>query len=137
MGSSFVSLQGVGYWTSDATLEVWLHFLVRELDKTQDPPPWLLELREDCHIKSAAGGSGWKAPDLDRLLTTDERRELLAVISEGAVAELERYGEYMTVGELNALQTGGEGSYFAQDCRTEYFKNEGRHFIKLLRGEIL
>jgi hypothetical protein len=51
MGSTYVDLHGQGFEASDATLEVWLLLLVDEIDRLENPPQWLKEVREEWYAQ--------------------------------------------------------------------------------------
>ncbi len=136
MGSTTVDFRGAEFEASDGTLQVWLHFLVVEIDKEAQASPWLREVRQDWELQSTAGFGFGVLPDLDRFVVTEEQRQTLLRLSESALHALEQKGEVFSVESLNALNLGGEGSFYTRDVPAELFLRVGRYFIKLLQGTL-
>lgn len=136
MGSTTISFRGQKYEASDGTIEVWLHFLVVEIDKEPQVSPWLQEVRDEWQLQSTAGFGFGVIPDLDRFVTTEEQRETVRRLSECALEALEQQGLVMSKTALNALALGGEGSFYTANVPTEAFLRVGRHFVKLLQGTL-
>lgn len=136
MGSTTVDFRGLGYEASDSTVEVWLHFLVLEIDRLPQVSPWLREVRDEWQLQSMAGFGFGVMPGLDRFVTTEEERETILSLSERALESLGQKGTVISKGDLNALALGGEGSSYPADVSTEAFLRVGRYFIKLLQGTL-
>lgn len=136
MGSTTVDFRASGYEASDGTLQVWLHFLIAEIDQLPQVSPWLKEVREEWELQSTAGFGSGVMPDLDRFVTTEDQRETILSLSEHALRALEQKGEVISKEELNRMRLGGEGSFYLDDVPTEAFVLVGRYFIKLLREEL-
>lgn len=135
MGSTTVDFRGAGYEASDSIIEVWLHFLVVEIDEEPQVSPWLQEVRDDWQILSIAGFNFGVMPDLDRFVTTEEQRETILRLSERALEALGQQGPVISKEALNALELGGDG-FFTADVPTELFLRVGRYFVKLLQGTL-
>lgn len=136
MGSTTVDFRGAEFEASDGTLQVWLHFLVVEIDKEAQASPWLREVRQDWELQSTAGFGFGVLPSLDRFVVTEAQRQTLLRLSENALHALEQQGKVYREEELNALNLGGEGSSYMADVPTEAFLRVGRYFIKLLQGTL-
>ena len=136
MGSTYVDFRGQGFEADDSALEVWLALLVREIDKMDQTPAWLRDIRDEWHLQATAGFGFGVMPGLDRFITDDERRDVILNLSATAILRLERYGAVIPQAELNALRTGGEGATFTRDVPAETFLRTGRYFIKLLQGTL-
>ncbi len=88
MGSSTVDFRDLSYVASDGGLEVWLHFLVVEIDQLSPLSPWLQEVRNEWQLQSTAGFDFGVTPALDRLITTEAQRATVLQLSERALAAL-------------------------------------------------
>ena len=136
MGSTTVDFRGAAYEASDGTLEVWLHFLVVEIDQLPQLGPWLQEARDEWQLQATAGFGFGVVPDLDRFVATEAQRGTVLHLSGRALAALERQGPVVSKAALNALALGGEGSCYTADVPTEAFLRVGRYFVKLLQGTL-
>jgi len=136
MGSTTVEFRGSGYEASDGTLQVWLHFLVDEIDHLPRVSPWQAEVRQEWELQSTAGFGSGVEPNLDHFVTNEEQREMMLVLSEHALYALQQQGEIISKEKLNAMHLGGQGSSYLDDVPTKAFLRVGKYFIKLLRGEL-
>ena len=136
MGWTVINFRGNEFTADDAQMEVWLHFLVKQIDLLSNPEPWLREAREDWYKETIKGPSSGVAPDLDYFITTQGRRDQLLELCTEALRKIESFGEYLSQDVLNAMKIGGEGSYFVDSLPTERFLRSGRFFIKLLDGSL-
>ncbi len=136
MGSTFIEYRGRGFEAGDATLEVWLSLLVREIDRLDDLPQWLRETRDEWELQATAGFGFGVMPGLDRYLTDDARRDAVLALSRTALERLESFGETIPCEALNSLGVGGEGAAFTRDVETEVFLRPARYFVKLLEGTL-
>lgn len=135
MGTSYAQFRGQEFEAHDADFEVLLHLAVEEIDKL-DPPAWLLEMREHWDVISTQGFGYGVWPDLARFVTDDERRDIVVSLFERVLHRLKEYGEFISPDELNAMGTGGQGSFFTVALPAVEFKGTAEKFIKLLRGEL-
>jgi len=136
MGSSFTRYRGRGFWSRDATIELWLYLLAQEVQRLDAPPDWLCAAAEDWRLQATAGFGGCVSAGLDKHAPTPEQAVVILRMAERALAELRERGEVLSVAWLNSLGLGGPESYFTQDVPTEVFTRVGEAFICLLRGEI-
>jgi hypothetical protein len=83
----------------DSFLEIWLTLLVKQIDRTLSPPPWLQDVREQWHI-ATMGFNGCVPTVLDEHLVTPERRAVVLSLSEQAMRHLESHGPSLSNGEL-------------------------------------
>ena len=135
MGSSYTEFQGNGFWCSDPALEVWLYLLVQEIDKCGELPRWLAEAREHWYLCATVGFTGCISAALDDHLTDQPRVEAALGLAQTTLAWLEIQGPFLRREALNAMGTGGRGSYFTRDAETKIFLTVGQAFVQLLRGE--
>lgn len=136
MGTSFVSFQNHGFWTRDASLELWLRLLAAEVERLEEAPGWLRTAAEDWKTQATAGMTGCVAANLDECASTPDRIVLLLALSESALESLRARGSVLSMAWLNSLGLGGPGSYFAADVPAEVFVRTGETFIELLRGQL-
>lgn len=136
MGSTFVEFRNRGFEASDATIEIWLLLLVDEIDKVTNPSDWLKGVREEWHLQATAGFGFGVMPDLDNVVTSTERRDVILGLSSKAMERLRGYGPIVHKDELNAIRNGGEVCFFTKDLPTEAFEKVGDYFVKLLREEL-
>ncbi len=139
MGKSFVEYNGNGFWSSDSSLRIWLEALVREIARLPSSSEWLTLAQQDWHEQAVYGCQGCLDPDLDRFITTDERKHVLLALSEQVIAALAAYGEVIPCDVLSAMlidETICPGErLFDDDVPPERFLVVGRTFVQLLKGE--
>jgi hypothetical protein len=137
VGSSFTRYRGTGFWSRDASIELWLSLLAREARRLEDPPEWLRAAAEDWHLQATVGMCGCVSAGLDEYAPTPERAAVVLELAERALAGLRDRGEVLPATWLNSLQLGGPGATFTRDLPTEVFSRVGEAFIRLLRGEVV
>lgn len=136
MGSSFTRYRGHGFWSRDASIELWLYLLAQEVRTMDCPPEWLRAAGEDWLIQATVGMGGCVSAGLDEYASTTERLTVILALAERVLTGLRERGEVLTEGWLNSLELGGPGATFTRDLPTEVFTRIGEAFIRLLRGEI-
>jgi hypothetical protein len=135
MGSSFIDFKDYGFWSRDIGIEVWLYLLVREINTLEDRPDWLEEAREHWLLQAKVGFGSCISPDLDYYLVSQDRIDLVVMLSERALKWLHEQGEHLSYEYLKSLGIGSL-SVGAVDIEVEVFDNIGRKFIELLIGEL-
>ncbi len=135
MGSSFIDFKDYGFWSRDDGIEVWLSLLVREIDRLDSVPDWLKEARDHWLLQATVGFGGWIHPQLDDYLVTQDRINLVLMLSERVLKWLNEQGEYFSQEYLTSLDTSRE-SWWTAEIEVEMFAQVGRKFIELLRGEL-
>ena len=106
MGTSFVEYKGRGFWSWDGYLEHVLALLAHRIGDSPNQE-WLAELRDHWRAQSSGAFVGWIHPNLDELLTSDERREtVLALVDEIASQADLRPEAKQTASLLAALLRG-------------------------------
>jgi hypothetical protein len=92
MGSTYVDFQGQGFKARDATLEISLLFLVDEIDRLENLPQWLNEVRQEgrrrLHLPSARSLT-LSLPPASDTRCTDARPSLSQSRSAPIVANLQ------------------------------------------------
>lgn len=139
MGSSFVYYNGNGFWSKDICLRIWLEALVREIARLPSSFEWLTLAQQHWHEEAVWGPMGCVDPDVDRFVTTDERKQALLTLSEQAIAALAAYGEVIPYDVLNAMLIDETirppERWFDDDVPPETFLVVGRAFVRLLNGD--
>lgn len=136
MGSSFTSFHDHGFWTRDASLELWLYLLSTEIRRLDRAPTWLREAADAWTTQATIGMTGCVSAGLDDYASTPDRVSTLLSLSDAALASLRARGPVLSMAWLNSLGLGGPGSHFSADLPAEVFIRTGEAFIQLLRGEI-
>ncbi len=136
MGTSFTAFQGRGFWASDSSLEVWLYLLASEINSMLDVPDWLAQAQDEWLMMAQVGLVGSIHADLDGLLTTPQKKEQVIKLAQQTITSLEAHGPLLSQERLNAMNTGGSGSYFTRDVETDLFLQIGKAFVSLLKGEL-
>lgn len=133
MGYSDLDYQGKSFQAHDAELAVWMHYVVEAIDRMQDHPAWLDELREDWQVQATGGFGFGIIPGLDKHVADDRKDAMLALLRQ-AIAEMDRHGDVMTADELNSLKPSGPDAVFTEDLPMERFRKVGRRAVDLLEG---
>ncbi len=137
MSSSFTKFRERGFWSRDASIELWLLLLSREARQLEHAPSWLLVAAEEWYIQATVGMVGCVSAMLDRFAATPDHLAIILEMSERVLAWLNSQGEVLSVSLLNSFAIGGPGAVFTNDVPTEVFSRIGDNFIRLLRGEIV
>jgi hypothetical protein len=136
MGSSVIQFRGKGFWAPDSDLEVWLYLLAQEVDRTPDPPGWLLRAGEHWLVQASVGFMGCVDPDLDRFAATTAQVAVMLQLTDRTLRRLDEYRSVLSPEDLNAMHTGGEGSYFTRAIPRAAFRKVGERFRMLLLGMV-
>jgi hypothetical protein len=110
-----------------------MHRVVEAIDRMQDRPQWLDELRDNWHMQATGGFGVGIMPELDKHVT-DDRKDTILVLFRQALSEMERHGDMMTVDEQNSLKPSGPNAVFSEDLPMELFRKVGRRAVDLLEG---
>jgi hypothetical protein len=137
MGSTSIEFRGREFEANDSTMEVWLALLVDEIRAMPDAPDWLRHISEEWTIMGTSHFGFGVDPNLDELISDDERRDVVLTIARRAMARLESLGPLIPAETLNGLRDWGAGFTFARDAEAKYFLEPARYFIKLLEGTLL
>jgi hypothetical protein len=136
MGTSFIEYGGYGFWARDPAVEVWLHLLVREVDRAASAPDWLRDAGRHWREVASVGLVGCISAELDERVAGPERTQVVVELALRTLAWLRTQGEVLPVALLNSLGTGGKGSRFSRDVATVAFVRVGEAFVRLLQGEL-
>src|SRR5262249_20619598 len=118
MGNSAVSFRGRYFFASDSWIELWLFFLVRQLDKLAEPLDWMANdftIRDWWDYQAHLGAPGLVSTHLDEYITTENRRGEILEVCQSAFEELLDFGDLIPAAWLNLHKLGGEHSYWTTD----------------------
>ncbi len=134
MSNSLVEFKGVGFWVDDFPLEIWLYFLVQQIDAINLRSAWLNELQNEWLYESTHHLGGMHQVALDKYITTEERKDAILFVAETTINNVYQYGLTVSVAELKKHAVGGAGwSRANETIPLEPVVGTGRNFINLLR----
>jgi hypothetical protein len=136
MSSTTVAFRGLEFEANDTALEVWLALLVDEIEASADSPEWLRKAAEDWNVITTAHFGYGVDPDLDDVVTDDDRRDAVLAKARLALARLQAFGPTIPMKTLNALRDWGTGYEFTSDADAGHFLRTAEYFIKLLEGSL-
>jgi hypothetical protein len=136
MGHSTTDFRGVGFTAKDWKVAVWLHLLVREVDRMPSPPAWLSEARDFWRKQVTPSINGCIDAGLDKFLTDKERIAVVRDIAQHVFSSLHSSGERVPRDFLNDLYQSPPPGEWPQDVESELFLQFGRTLLKLLDGKM-
>ena len=136
MGTTSTSFRGVTLLARDWKVQVWLHLLVREVDRLDDRPEWLLEARKYWSETATIAINGLVCPRLDYFLIDEADVALMRRLVQRVISTLRQFGEFVPRDFLNDLCQLPAHSQFTKDIATEEFLAYGRALRKLLDGKM-
>jgi hypothetical protein len=132
MSSSTVSFRDAEFVANDLPIEVWLIEVVGQIDKQERPEAWLRELRDEWYLQATAGFGFGVCAQLDKFVTTDNRKERLLGIFASAMDALTSRGPVVPVDELYSSGVGGPSVTYLRPLPTETVFDVARQFVSLL-----
>jgi hypothetical protein len=132
MGSTSVTWKGRTFAATDAEVGIWLELLVKEIQAMNHAPAWLRDAADEWHLQATAGFGFGVTPGLDRVVTDDERRDIVLGISRRALEQLDTWSDPVSRDLLNDSGVGGPDTYYYADLPLDGFRRVGRSFIGLL-----
>src|SRR5687767_6487948 len=135
MGSSFTSYRGKGFWARDGQVQVWLYFLVEEIERLESPPAWLQQVKQDWLVQSTLGIGGCVCAGLDEVATSTERTQTLIELAQKALRHLHERGPRLTLEVPFSYATDGP-DVLCIDRDIRIFSCVGEAFIDLLQGRV-
>lgn len=130
MATSFVELDGRGFWCHDSLLEIWAHLMSEVLGDAGTQS--LAEYGDYLHLQATAGFRGCidlRFDDFDA-----EGREEIVRQAACLLARLRMEPGLLTARHLNELGLGG-GEIEYTDVPIEYLQALTKHMVMLVRGE--
>lgn len=126
MGEQFID-------TEDAGMEVWLRLLVGAIEEGYDNPPWLVTAAADWNEVATMGFGFGVIPELDAVITDEERRQVVLGFCQVAMDRLRALGDPIPAEVLNSLGAGPADSSFTRDVPAEVFLEVATDFTRLVR----
>lgn len=132
MGSTFVEIDGNGFWMRDGILELWLRLLALHIEDAQDRMALAHRIRDQWLLASRGYFNGCVPLDLKADTATPEGRRVVVGAIHSLLEALQRAPDALDAGVLNLL--GMEGGDFAQGLKKEQLIEIGKAFLDLLDG---
>ena len=136
MGHSITDFHGAAFTAKDWKVQVWLHLLVRAIDRLPEKPDWLCSAREYWYEQATIAVNGLVCPNLDRFLHDDSSVAVLRKLVEQGFSEFRQFGEKVPCAYLNEICQLTAHNQYVQDIPTESFLAYGRALQKLLDGKM-
>ena len=135
MGSTFVEIDGKGFWMRDGMLELFLRLLALHLeDPVRQQPHVVRKIRDNWLLASRGYFGGCVPVSLEESVSTSEGRETVIAGIESLSRALKKEPDKLHHGTLNLL--GFEGGVFYGDLERERLLEVADAFLKLIAGEI-
>lgn len=135
MATSFIDFKNKGFWCMDSYLEVWLNFFAQIIEKMDTIPEWLLETKNDWLIQASSGFTGCIELQLDSIITTCVRKDLIEQIIIKTNLSLLEHGDYITKEDLNSLRLH-KGLIWLDSVKTSNFTKVGKLLIELINENL-
>jgi hypothetical protein len=135
MSTSFVGLEGKGFWSRDYPLEIWLALLADEIDETGSVASWLRDASQHWRTQATAGMTGCVSPRLSQFAASQEQRSLLLPLVSSAADRLKAQTT-ISAQWLRDRGIGGPGSQPLGDVPVDVILDVANKFFQLLKGEI-
>ncbi len=111
--------------------EVWMYYLLQEIDGLNAPPPWMAGTREDWEARAFLG-LGYDLA-LDPWADDPDRRAVVLGLCDRALGRLAAQ-DVLKREALNEAGIGGPGATLLKDMPADLVENVGRRFAALIRG---
>lgn len=111
--------------------EVWMYYLLREIDALDAPPPWMAGTRADWEARAFLG-LGYNLA-LDPWANDPARRAVVLGLSDRALGRLAG-GGVLRREELAKTGVGGPDITVLKDLPASFVEDVGRRFATLIRG---
>ena len=135
MGTSFVEIDGRGFWMRDGILELWLRLLALHLEDPQRDEAHVVRKIRDNWLLASRGYFGGHVPvDLDDAVSTPEGRATIVAAIQSFTRALKKGPDKLNHQTLNLL--GFEGGEFIEDIERERLLEIADAFLALIAGEI-
>jgi hypothetical protein len=135
MGSSFVEIDGKGFWMRDGILELWLRLLALHLEDPASGQTSVVRTIRDNWLLASRGYFGGHVPaDLEDAVSTSEGRAAVVSAIESLTRALKKASAKLDHQTLNVL--GREGGVFTGDIEREQLVEIAQAFLDLIAGKI-
>ena len=135
MATSFIDFKNRGFWCEDSYLEVWLNYFSQIIETMDSIPEWLLETKNEWIIQASSGFTGCIELQLDSIITTSERKDLIEQIIIKTNLSLLEHGDYITKEDLNSLRLH-IGLIWLDSEKTSNFTKVGKLLIELINENL-
>jgi hypothetical protein len=132
MGSSFVSIDGKGFWSRDSILELFLRMLALQIEDPVEPTEPAAVIRNNLLLHSRGYFGGCVNAGLGDAVQLPGGAELVRKAIEALDKVLSNLNA-LDVGTLNALGFSGE---FTQPVETWRLREMGHAWLALMDGRI-
>lgn len=132
MGWTNINFREAEFVANDTPIEVWMFEVSRQINSDAGIDPWLGELRDDWRLQATSGFGFGPSPDLDKYLTTDDRREHLLGYFRKALTVLSQRNSIISPDELSHSEIGGKDVIYTQGLPTQMVIDVGEQFVALI-----
>lgn len=135
MGSSFVSLGSFGFWCNDGHLQLLMHLLAEEIERTEGSEPWLIEARDYWRDQCWLEAIGCFSPDFERFAANSDQASRLHQIVKRVHAGIQ--ARITPLSEIQSRQSRhGKTRSFVGDVPKEWFLQVTEAASRLLDGTL-
>jgi hypothetical protein len=132
MGTTFVSVNGKGFWMRDSVLELWLRLLALHVEESPKEEFVGRKIRDNWLLASRGYFMGCVPDELEYAVSTDEGRKVVIQAIRSLIGALQKGPETLDGDTLSLL--GFEEGY--GDIEARRLIEVGNAFFALIAGEI-
>jgi hypothetical protein len=133
MSTSFVSINGNGFWMNDSILELFLRLLSLHIEDPRDERSPARRLRDEWLFASLGYCTGFCPVDLEEHTNSPEGKAIVLAALESLLVALKNGPPALDKGVLNVLGTGGG---LTQDFESTRLIDVGESFAALINGRV-
>lgn len=135
MGSSFVGLGPFGFWCNDGHLQLLMHLLAEEIERSEASEPWLIEARDYWRDQCWLEAVGHFSPDFQRFAATSDQALRLHRIARRVHAGIQ--DRRTPLSEILSRESRrGRTRTFVGDVPKEWFLQVTEAATRLLDGTL-
>jgi hypothetical protein len=136
MGTSLIKYDGMGIWTHDGTIQIWLALMIQEIDAESKMSEWTQLLREEWCYSATCAGMGCANINFNKYALTTNRLNWLINLCEKALLRLTSFGEWIPKDVLNTLVRPDGLGLYTDDMPVNAVRSLGNNIIKLLSSSL-
>ncbi len=133
MGSSFVGLNGKGFWMRDGILELWLRLLSLHIEDSSDHNSPNTSIRNQWLLASRGFFSGCVPTEMESAVSTEEGKAVVIKAINSLLEGLKDAPDLLSKDFLNLL---GFQSPWTMDIETARMAEVCQAFLDLIDGKI-
>jgi hypothetical protein len=133
MSTSFVNINGNGFWMNDSILELFLRLLSLHIEDSREEQSPARKIRDAWLFASLGYCTGFCPVDLEMHTNSPEGNAVVLAALESLLAALKNGPPTLDKGVLNVLGTGGG---FTQDFESTRLIEVGESFAALINGQV-